>query len=52
MPFAIIQRGIFGPEVIYLRITRRKPPAHLADASLALFGSAIFVFFIKGIGHT
>ena len=35
MPFAVIQRGIFGPEIIYLGITRRKPPAHLADAGLA-----------------
>ena len=37
MAFAIIQRGIFWPKVIYLGITRRKPPAHLTNASLAFF---------------
>ena len=59
MPFAIIQRSIFRPEIIHLRITRRKPPAHLANAGLTLLGSfgccgicgkvraTFIVFFVK-----
>ena len=42
MPFAVIKRGILGPEIIRFRIARGKPPAHLANASLALFGSAVY----------
>ena len=41
MPFAVIKRGIFGPKVIHLGITRRKPPAHLLDAGLASLGSGV-----------
>ena len=41
MPFAVIQRGIFGAKVIYLGIAWRKPPAHLADAGLASLGSRV-----------
>ena len=64
MPFAVIKRGILGPEIIRFRIARGKPPAHLANASLALLRSAVYtrlgsrsrgtfvVLFIKGIGHT
>ena len=41
MPFTIIQRGIFRPEIIHLRITRRKPPAHLLDAGTTLGGGFV-----------
>jgi len=51
MPFTVIKRGIFGPKIIDVRIARRKPPAHLANAG-ATFFCAFIVLFIKGIGHT
>ena len=41
MPFAVIEGGIFGPEVVGYGIARRKPPAHLLDAGLANLGSGV-----------
>jgi hypothetical protein len=54
MPLAVIEGGIFGPEVVGYGIARREPPAHLLDAGATFFcraffcGAAIFiVFFVK-----
>ena len=51
MPVAVVQRGIFGPEIIRFRIARGKPPAHFLYARASFF-RAFIVLFIKGIGHT
>ena len=41
MPFTVIEGGVFGSKVFYLGITRRKPPAHLADACLTFLGCRV-----------